>query len=93
MWQCRLGVSSSAKDRNRMRFLGKLRQGFSNPFVWVVGAALVLTAYDSYHKSVDINRVCALTGPHEVAVPVARTPREEIDNICVNRQPDSSPRR
>ena len=76
-----------------MSFLGKLKEGFSNPLVWLGVLALVFTAYDNYRKSVDISRICALTGPHEVAAPLARTPREEIDIICINRQPDLPPRR
>jgi hypothetical protein len=69
-----------------MSLLGKYRENISNPLLWVLIAALVLTGYDNYRKSQDISRVCALTGPHEIAVPIARSPREEVDNICVSRQ-------
>ena len=62
----------------------------SNPFVWIAVAALAFTAYDNHRRSQEIIRVCALTGPHEILSPNPRTPREEIDNICIGRQPLSS---
>jgi hypothetical protein len=42
--------------------LGKLKEGFSNPLVWLVVVALVFTAYDNYRKSVGHQPRCASTG-------------------------------
>jgi hypothetical protein len=76
-----------------MIFWTKITESIFNPFVWVLLAALAFFSYDSYRRSQELNRVCALTGPHEIAVPIARTRHEEIDNICASRQPDVVPSR
>jgi hypothetical protein len=70
----------------------RIRKGISeNPLVWILAALLALAEYGSYQVSASLTRVCELLGPHDVSVAVARTPREEIDNICINRQADGEP--
>lgn len=59
-----------------------------NPVAWILFALLAFAEYRSYERSRQLDRVCELLGPHDVAVGFPGTAKEEIDNICINRQPD-----
>jgi TPR repeat protein len=61
---------------------------FKNPFAWILLVLLGVAEYGNYQRSEELDRVCELTGPHDVSVAIARTPREEIDNICIGREPE-----
>ncbi len=70
-----------------MRLVQSIRESLiENPFAWILLAALVIAEYGNYQRGRELARVCELLGPHEIAVTVARTAREEIDNIYVSRQ-------
>lgn len=48
---------------------------------------LALSIYWHYETSEDLQRVCELTGAHDVAVIPPHSSKEELDNICVDHQP------
>jgi hypothetical protein len=49
---------------------------------------LWVSGYVSYSIGRDLRRVCELIGPHDAAVLSSRTPRGEIGNICLRRDPE-----
>jgi hypothetical protein len=72
-----------------MRWSEKFTEGFfQNPLARILLILLGVAEYGNYRRSQESDRVCELIGPHDVAVAVARTPRGEIDDICVSREPE-----
>jgi hypothetical protein len=59
-----------------------------NPVAWFLLAACILAEYGNYTTGRDLNRVCDLLGDHVVWVAHPTTPRQEIDNICLDHDPD-----
>jgi hypothetical protein len=73
-----------------MSFWGRIADGFlKNPVAWILLALLGLAEYGSYQRGNELERVCELTGPHDMSFAVPRTPREEVDNICGGRESDA----
>jgi hypothetical protein len=60
-----------------------------NPYAWLLLALFLFAEYSNYKKGVMIDRVCELTGPHDVATSHPKNDREELDNICISRQLDA----
>jgi len=58
----------------------------------VLACLLALSIYGNYRTGRDLQRLCELIGPHDVGVAVPRTPREEIDNICIDHEPEDHER-
>jgi hypothetical protein len=52
---------------------------------------LALVEWHNWKMDDDLDRVCALIGPHDVYVDHPRKPRETIDNICISHEPDDEP--
>jgi hypothetical protein len=64
--------------------LSDIQQKFSdNPLGWVLFALLLLSIYYHYRDGKDLEKVCELTGPHDVSVPNPLTTQQEITNICL----------
>jgi hypothetical protein len=59
-------------------------------FVLLLAGLLGLSVYNLFSTSRDLQRVCELIGPHDVTVANPITPRQEIDNICINHPPDNA---
>jgi len=59
-----------------------------NPTAWFLFALLVVAEYGNYQRRKELTRVCELTGPHDVSTAHPRNDREELDNICIERQSD-----
>jgi hypothetical protein len=67
----------------------KLRESIiENPFAWILAGLFLFAEYSNYKKGMDIQRVCELTGPHDVASNHPRNDKEELDSICINRASD-----
>jgi hypothetical protein len=49
---------------------------------------LWVSVYVNYSLGRDLRRVCELTGPHDAVFGSLRTPREEVGNICLHRDPE-----
>ena len=58
----------------------------ANPFAWFLLVAFVAAEYGNWRLGEKLDRVCELTGRHDFAVTNPRTDREELDNICVERE-------
>jgi hypothetical protein len=43
-----------------------------------------MAEYGNYQRGRELDQVCELLGPHDVAVMSPQTPKEEIDNICIS---------
>ena len=72
-----------------MNLVEKMQEGFfKNPFAWLLLIAFIIAEYGNYQRGKELDRICELSGPHDVSVKKPTTPREEIDNICISRQPD-----
>jgi len=78
----------STNGGKEMNLAEKMQEGFlRNPFAWFLLIAFAIAEYGNYQRG-GLDRICELTDPHDVQVSVPRTGREEIDNICISRQPD-----
>jgi hypothetical protein len=72
-----------------MNLTGKMREGFfKNPSAWLLLIVFAIAEYGNYQRGKELDRICELTGEHDVSVPTPRTVRQEIDKICISRQPD-----
>jgi hypothetical protein len=60
-----------------------------NPYAWLLLALFALAEYNNYKKGVLLDRLCELTGPHDVGTGHPKNDREELDNICIDRLDDS----
>jgi hypothetical protein len=49
---------------------------------------LWVSVYVNYSLGRDLRRVCELTGMHDAAFGSLRTPRGEVGNICLHRDPE-----
>ena len=75
-----------------MKVVATLRDGFlKNPIAWILCVLLGIAGHGNYQRGRDLDRICELLGPHDVAVASPRTAREEIDNICISREPPDDP--
>src|SRR5260221_13602323 len=76
---------------NRLRAsISDLRWSITrNPIAWLLFGALLWCVWGNYEKGRDLDRLCELTGPHDVGLPAeyAKTARDKIDNICISHQP------
>ena len=57
-----------------------------NPAVWLLLGAFLLAEWGNWNRGAELSRVCQLLGDHDVSVAHPRTAKQEIDNICINRQ-------
>jgi hypothetical protein len=70
-------------------WITKFRESvIANPFAWFLIVLFVFVEHANYQKGVTIDRMCELTGPHNASYGHPNNAREELDTICVNRQPD-----
>jgi hypothetical protein len=70
------------------RAVDTIRTGFlRNPIAWILMALLAAAEYGNYQRGRELDRVCELLGQHDLAVNPPRTAKEEIDNICISREP------
>jgi hypothetical protein len=69
-----------------MGILERFREGLTNPLAWLLFAALAIAEYGNYRRGIELDRVCELTGPHDVMTNKPASDREELDNICGARQ-------
>jgi hypothetical protein len=70
---------------------GWIDEGRHVPLLILAGILAVLlasTEYWNYRHGQALDRVCELLGPHDAEIQPPRTARQEIDNICISRQPD-----
>lgn len=60
----------------------------ANPVAWLLLALLALAECGNYRNGRDLERLCELTGAHDISVPerYALTPAQKIDNICAAHQ-------
>ena len=71
------------------KLFDKIRETvLANPTAWFLFILLVVAEYGNYRHGRELTRVCELTGPHDVASRAPKNDREELDTICINRQPD-----
>jgi hypothetical protein len=69
------------------RIVKAIHEGFfRNPLAWLLLAAFAIAEYGNYQRGKELDRVCELTGPHDVWVKSPKTSREEIDKICGARE-------
>jgi hypothetical protein len=57
----------------------------------ILAAALAVAIFGNYKRGRELDRICDLTGPHDTMAAVPHTARYEIDDICINREPDDEP--
>jgi hypothetical protein len=53
-----------------------------------LAALLVLSVWSLFRTGLDLDRVCELTGPHEISHEHSVTPRQEIDTLCLDHASD-----
>lgn len=71
------------------KWTAKIRASvLENPFAWILFALVLIAEYNNYKKGVLIDHICELSGPHDVASGHPSNDKEELDNICINRQSD-----
>lgn len=51
---------------------------------------LVIAVYGHHRTNLDLERVCDLVGDHDAPMGVPRTPRQEIDSICLSHEESDS---
>jgi hypothetical protein len=90
---CRSGLLLSetmASWRSPMNsWTDKIREGLlKNPFAWILFVLLVIAEYGNYQRGKELDHVCELTGPHDVGFVSPKNDKEELDTICISRQPD-----
>ncbi len=71
-------------------------RGFSvfvkkNLVALLLAGLFAIAEYGNYQRGREIDRVCDLLGPHDFEVAHPMTARQEIDNICISREPDDDP--
>jgi hypothetical protein len=66
---------------------------FANPLAWFLFAIFLVAEYANWQHEKKLERVCELTGPHDVTVGNPTTDREELDNICAEALAESTTRR
>jgi hypothetical protein len=70
-----------------MRIAQRIREGLlQNPLAWLLLVAFLIAEYGNYQRGIELDRVCELTGPHDVMTDHPRNVRDELDNICGPRQ-------
>jgi hypothetical protein len=81
----RLEAGSKAQTRDsQVSFSQRLRKVLAEHLLaWILFALLAVAVYANYERGRELDRVCELIGPHDLSVTVARTAREEINNICI----------
>lgn len=64
----------------------KIREAvIENPYAWLLLGLFLLAEYNNYKKGLLIDRMCELSGPHDVAVYSPKSDSQELDNICAGR--------
>jgi hypothetical protein len=58
--------------------------------ILLLGALLTYLIYRHYATGHDLRRICELIGPHDASVTVPNSPRQEIENICINHRADDA---
>jgi hypothetical protein len=72
-----------------MNLAEKIQESFSkNPIAWLLLIAFAIAEHGNYQRGKELTRIRELTGPHDTSVAIPKTARQEIDNICISRQPD-----
>lgn len=72
-----------------MRLLEKIRASFvAHPITWCLAVLLVLMGYRNYQRGRDLSHLCDVVGNHIIAVAHARTLQQEIERVCLDREPD-----
>jgi hypothetical protein len=58
--------------------------------ILLLGAVLAYLIYRHYSTGRDLQRICELIGSHDTSVTIPSSPRQEIDNICINHRADEA---
>jgi hypothetical protein len=67
----------------------ELSEAFAeNPTTMILIILLIIGGYQLHEESKDLQRLCDLTGAHDTWVSHPITPREKIDDICLDHDPD-----
>jgi hypothetical protein len=53
-----------------------------NPLAWLLLGAFLIASFKYFERDKQLERVCELTGPHDVMTSHPRNGRDEVDNIC-----------
>ena len=73
----------------RMRLLERIRASFlGHPVAWCLAVLLVLMGYRNYQRGRDLSHLCDVVGSHIITVAHARTLQQEIERVCLDREPD-----
>ena len=59
-----------------------------NMLAWLIFGLLVISVSGNRTTERDIQRLCLLLGDHDMSVKHPKTPQQEIDNICLNHEPN-----
>ena len=71
------------------KWISKIREWvLENPFAWLLLGLFLIAEYNNYQKGLEIQHICELTGPHDIAAGNPRNDKEKLDNICISHQSD-----
>lgn len=59
-----------------------------NLVVWILLVMLAIALYGNYQRGKKLDRVCELLGAHSASSVQPQGTREEIDTICLGREPE-----
>jgi hypothetical protein len=58
--------------------------------ILLLGAVLAYLIYRHYSTGHDLQRICELVGSHDASAAIPNSPRQEIDNICINHRAEDA---
>jgi hypothetical protein len=73
-----------------MSLWDRLQEGFfKNPIAWILLGLLAVAEYRNYERGKELKRLCELTEPHDASHLHPQTSRQEINTICLRRDPET----
>ena len=58
--------------------------------ILLLAGVLAYLIYGHYSTGRDLRRICELIGSHDAGVTIPSSPRQEINNICINHRADEA---
>ncbi len=72
-----------------MQVIAGFRDASKNALVWILLALLVVLGWENGEQRRLLAHLCMLHEPHSVVIGVPRTPKEQVDHICITGRLES----